>query len=216
VPTVHCLCEDDAVLGTPFYVMDFLDGRIFTDVTLPEIESAEERKQLCVVTGPRCGRLIKHEPHSWFSVVRTLAKLHKLDPVAIGLKDYGSFADFYPRQIKSLSRVSAAQAEVKDKETGEPVGEIPDIKALLHWYGKNCPRGETTIVHGDFKMDNMVRLDALTHCRRSLISDRSSTRPSPRSSACSIGSSVRSYVVHRDLPRTWLIRCTGTSVLQPR
>lgn len=65
--------------------------------------------------------------------------------------------DFYPRQIKSLSKVSQAQAEVKDKDSGDEVGEIPDIKALLTWYGKNCPRGETTIVHGDFKMDNMVR-----------------------------------------------------------
>lgn len=49
MPTVHVLCEDTDVLGTPFYVMDFLDGRIFTDVNLPEVEEKEERKQLCVL-----------------------------------------------------------------------------------------------------------------------------------------------------------------------
>lgn len=72
------------------------------------------------------------------------------------MDNYGSKSDFYPRQVKSLGRVSKAQAAVKDKETGEEVGEIPDFEWLMDWYVKNCPKGECTIVHGDFKLDNMV------------------------------------------------------------
>ncbi|GAA97717.1 uncharacterized protein L969DRAFT_97468 [Mixia osmundae IAM 14324] len=138
VPEVYCLCEDNDVIGTPFYVMQFLEGRIFTDVRIPELKSKEERS--------KC----------WESVIRTLAALHALKPNDIGLSDYGSQKDFYPRQIKSLARVSHAQAAIEHKDTGDAVGDIPNLDWLLKWYSENCPLGETTIVHGDFKLDNMI------------------------------------------------------------
>lgn len=126
--------------------MEFVEGRIFADIRMPELSSYEERKS------------------AWRSAIETLASLHKVDPLKIGLNDYGSHSDFYPRQIKSLSKVSKAQASVKNQETGESVDEIPNFERLIKWYEINCPKGELTIVHGDFKIDNFVslNLDSLT------------------------------------------------------
>ncbi|SCV71798.1 BQ2448_4492 [Microbotryum intermedium] len=143
VPKVYALCLDASVLGTPFYVMEYIKGRIFTDVRMPEVETKEERT--------KC----------WMSIIKTLASLHKLNPDKIGLGDFGSKAPFYPRQIKSLSRVSKAQALVKDDLTGHEVGEIPGFDFLIDWYSKNAPEGcglESGVIHGDFKCDNMVSL----------------------------------------------------------
>ncbi|KAK4700562.1 hypothetical protein P7C70_g5682, partial [Phenoliferia sp. Uapishka_3] len=141
VPRMYCLCMDERVLGTPFYVMEYLEGRIFTDVRMPEIKTKEERTAC------------------WKSIVKTLADLHKLKPDEIGLTGFGSTKPFYPRQIKSLARVSKAQAAITDITTGEAVGDVPDLDFLLDWFSKNCPNGdkwEGGIVHGDFKCDNMI------------------------------------------------------------
>ncbi|KAK9896214.1 APH-domain-containing protein [Cystobasidium minutum MCA 4210] len=138
VPKVYCLCTDNDVIGTPFYIMEFVEGRIFADIRMPELSTYEERKSV------------------WRSAIETLAALHKVDPLKIGLSDYGSHSDFYPRQIKSLSKVSKAQASVKNEDTNETVDEIPNFERLVKWYEKNCPKGELTIVHGDFKIDNFI------------------------------------------------------------
>ncbi|BGP18591.1 hypothetical protein JCM10213_002121 [Rhodosporidiobolus nylandii] len=142
VPQVYHLCMDEAVIGRPFYVMEYLKGRKFEDVRMPEVETKEEREKL------------------WLSVIRTLAALHSLDPQKLGLADYGSTSAFYPRQIRSLSKVSASQSAVTSK-SGVAVGDIPGIQFLLDWYAKNLPRGEggkleARVIHGDFKVDNMI------------------------------------------------------------
>ena len=92
---------------------------------------------------------------SWRATVTTLAKLHSVDPVKIGLGDYGSHKDFYPRQIKSLGSVSKMQAAVSN-DSGEAVGDIPEFDWLLQWYTTRCPVGEMTVMHGDYKLDNMI------------------------------------------------------------
>ncbi|KAG6902760.1 hypothetical protein C0995_011908 [Termitomyces sp. Mi166 len=140
VPEPILLCEDNAVIGTPFYIMEFLDGRIFTDSRMLEV-SAEDR----------------HE--CWLSAVRTLANLHSVSPDAVGLSSFGPSTDYFPRQIKSLSRVSSAQAVVKDIETGEAIGNLPFFDELVSWYKENLPNEKKTglrIVHGDYKLDNLV------------------------------------------------------------
>ncbi|PWN46592.1 APH-domain-containing protein, partial [Violaceomyces palustris] len=93
---------------------------------------------------------------SWFSAIRTLAALHRINPEAIGLKGYGGNKDFYPRQLKSLGRLSQAQAAVKDQESGEPVGPIPEFEKIVEWFRRNIPKDENTIVHGDYKIDNII------------------------------------------------------------
>ncbi|BGP50409.1 hypothetical protein JCM10450v2_006328 [Rhodotorula kratochvilovae] len=148
VPKVYHLCKDDEVIGRQWYLMEYLAGRKFEDVRMPEIETKAEREAL------------------WLSVIETLASLHALDPQKIGLGDYGSTKAFYPRQIRSLSKVSGAQAAVVSTKTGTPVGPIPNLDFLLSWYGANLPGGsggapeikqggrslEARIVHGDFKI----------------------------------------------------------------
>ncbi|KAJ2539386.1 hypothetical protein EV175_006352, partial [Coemansia sp. RSA 1933] len=136
VPRVYALCEDASVLGTPFYLMEFLEGRILADVRLPEV-------------APRL------RPVYWEALVDVLALLHKVDYAAIGLADYGRQGGFYDRQLRSLSRVAEAQAAATDKH-GVRVGELPRLAQLTSWFARTACPDETTIVHGDFKMDNVV------------------------------------------------------------
>ncbi|GAA5891281.1 hypothetical protein JCM8208_002570 [Rhodotorula glutinis] len=152
VPKVYHLCKDDSVIGRQWYLMEYLAGRKYEDVRMPEVETKQEREAL------------------WLSAIQTLASLHALDPQKIGLGNYGSTAAFYPRQIRSLSKVSQAQSDVKNSKTGEPVGPIPNLDFLLKWYGANLPGAnpnapqiqqggrslEARIVHGDFKIDNLI------------------------------------------------------------
>ncbi|KAF9102658.1 hypothetical protein BGX27_010920 [Mortierella sp. AM989] len=136
VPKVYTLCEDSSVIGTPFYVMEFLEGRIFSDITLKKLPFEERR-------------------HCWISAIDTLAKLHKVDYVSIGLESYGKPSGFYSRQITSLSKVSAVQAATKSAE-GVEVGPIAGIDELTSWLKKYEVKDSTSIVHGDYKIDNLV------------------------------------------------------------
>ncbi|CDS01282.1 uncharacterized protein SPSC_00588 [Sporisorium scitamineum] len=137
VPEVFCLCEDKSIVGTVFYVMQFIDGRIFEDYRFLQIKDKEERR--------KC----------WLSAIDTLAALHRADPVKVGLGDYGKREGFYTRQMKSMGKVSTIQAGVKDKDE-KAVGTLPGIEQFLGWFSKNMPKDENTIVHGDFKIDNLI------------------------------------------------------------
>lgn len=136
---MYGLCEDDGVVGSPFYIMEFLDGRIVTEPHFPGV-SKEDRQEM------------------WHDAVRTLAKLHRLDPKAIGLETYGKPAGFYDRQIKTFGTLGDAQSVVKDVESGEIVGEVPRMKELVTFFGdgKRQPRDRGTPIHGDYKIDNLV------------------------------------------------------------
>jgi aminoglycoside phosphotransferase (APT) family kinase protein len=137
VPAAICLCEDPAVIGTPFYVMDFVAGRIFEDPAIPGV-TAEERAQM------------------WRSALQTLARLHSVDFAKVGLGDFGKVGGFYGRQIRTLGRISKAQAEVRDVDTGSPVGEIPGWMGFMSYFKGSLPQERTAIVHGDYKIDNLV------------------------------------------------------------
>ncbi|KAJ9327792.1 hypothetical protein DTO027B5_3591 [Paecilomyces variotii] len=139
VPRTYCLCEDNEVIGTPFYIMEFLDGRIFTDPSIPEV-SAEERNEL------------------WHDAIRTLAKFHRVDPKAVGMERFGKPSGFYNRQISTFTAVSRAQAQAVDIETNEPVGELPHFDDMVRFFSNKAtqPRDRGTFVHGDYKIDNLV------------------------------------------------------------
>jgi len=141
VPQVFVLCEDVNVIGTPFYIMEFLEGRIFTDMSMPGVPLEVRRE-------------------CWLSAVRALGALSSLHPKDVDLENFGSHKPYFPRQIKALSKVSHAQAAVKDIDTGKPVGEIPGWDELMAWYERNLPDERKTgcarIVHGDYKLDNLV------------------------------------------------------------
>ncbi|KIW99572.1 uncharacterized protein Z518_11311 [Rhinocladiella mackenziei CBS 650.93] len=139
VPKAYVLCEDDTVIGTSFYIMEFLDGRFLTEPHLTGV-SPEERTQL------------------WREVVRTMAKLHRLDFNALGLGDFGRQGGFYDRQIKTFTGVSNAQAAIVDVDTDEAVGLIPHWAEMTAFFqdGSTKPADRVALIHGDYKVDNLV------------------------------------------------------------
>ncbi|KAH7083502.1 kinase-like domain-containing protein [Paraphoma chrysanthemicola] len=139
VPKTYGLCENASIIGTPFYIMEFLDGRIFEDAWLPD-QSPEERREL------------------WKEAVRTLTKMHKVNLSAVNLADWKRATRFYSRQVKTLSRVSFEQARVRNNATGRAVGSLPYLKELVSFFAKEStqPVERKALVHGDFKIDNLV------------------------------------------------------------
>lgn len=148
VPRAHVLCTDTSVVGTPFFVMEYVSGRIFTD---PALEGVSR----------------EHRAACYASVVETLVAIHGVDPRAVGLGDFGRFGGFYPRQIKTLSKVSAAQAAaaakalevsgaLKPGDDVEALVGIPRFADMRAWLEAHMPPDEVSLIHGDYKVDNLV------------------------------------------------------------
>lgn len=129
VPRVYALCEDDSVIGSAFYVMEFLDGRIFWDQRLPEIPDPTER-----------GLMFQ-------SMNAVIAALHSVDYQALGLGDFGRPGNYTARQIARWSR----QYRASETET------IAAMDRLIDWLPAHLPpEPPPAIVHGDYRMDNLV------------------------------------------------------------
>jgi aminoglycoside phosphotransferase (APT) family kinase protein len=128
VPRAHLLCEDASLIGTPFYVMDYVQGRVFRDIGLRELPPADRR----AVYDDMC---------------RVLAALHSVDYKAKGLTDYGKPGNYFERQIGTWTKQYVA-AKTHD---------IPSMDRLIEWLPKNMPDDETTtIVHGDYQLYNLM------------------------------------------------------------
>jgi aminoglycoside phosphotransferase (APT) family kinase protein len=129
VPKVLGVCEDEKVVGTPFFVMEMIAGRIFWDARFPDVSR-------------------KERPGYFDAMNDTLAALHCINPEAVGLSDYGRPGHFVERQIAIWSRQYA---------DGHEAGRDPHMDKLVAWLPQNTPsQDRTTIVHGDFRCDNMV------------------------------------------------------------
>ncbi|KAI0888641.1 phosphotransferase enzyme family protein [Annulohypoxylon maeteangense] len=139
VPQAYTLCTDSSVLGTPFYIMSFITGRIFEDAAMPTA-TPTQRTEL------------------WKAAVEALASLHRVDPDSVGLSTYGKKTGFYDRQLATWTQICALQAATTDIETGVPVGEIPHMSALMSFFSNASlrPKDKATLVHGDYKIDNVV------------------------------------------------------------
>lgn len=139
VPKAMGLCEDDSVVGTSFYIMSFLDGRIFEDPAMPDVSPADRTAM-------------------WKSAVETLAKYHSTSPKSVNMENFGRPNNFYNRQLKTFATLSLAQAETKDIESGKPVGKIPHYDDMVKFFGQKetQPKDRGTFVHGDYKIDNVV------------------------------------------------------------
>ena len=128
VPKTYGLCEDDDVAGTSFFVMDFLDGNLFWDPMIPSMTN-RDRKEI------------------YTNKNKTLAKLHSVDYKKIGLEDYGKPGNYVARQVSRWSK------QYRASETDN----IEAMNNLIDWLPKNIPDDdETTIVHGDYRLDNMI------------------------------------------------------------
>ena len=129
VPKVHGLCEDASVIGSSFYVMDMVEGRIFWDAKFPDVADSDRA--------------------SYFDAMNaTIAQLHGIDYNAIGLSDYGKQGNYFVRQISRWTR-----QYLEDTDAGRD----PNMDLLIEWLPAHIPAGdETSIVHGDFRCDNMI------------------------------------------------------------
>jgi aminoglycoside phosphotransferase (APT) family kinase protein len=128
VPEVYALCEDDAVIGSVFYVMEFLDGRVFWDPRLPGLDRAERQAM-------------------FQSMNAVIAALHSVDHVKVGLAEFGRPGNYLARQIARWSR------QYQASET-EPQ---PAMDRLIAWLPCHLPpEGEPRIVHGDYRIDNLI------------------------------------------------------------
>jgi aminoglycoside phosphotransferase (APT) family kinase protein len=128
VARVHCLCEDESVIGRAFYVMDFVEGRVFWDPSLPDL-SASQRSAI------------------FDEMNRVIAALHTIDAAAVGLGDYGRPGNYFARQIARWTRQYQASETRK----------IEEMDRLIQWLPAHIPNDETSsIVHGDFRLDNMI------------------------------------------------------------
>ena len=129
VPNAIGLCTDDSVIGSMFYVMEHLEGRIFWDPAVPEVNN-EERTAI------------------YDEMNRVLAALHRVNVDTVGLTDYGKPGNYYARQIgRWTKQYRASETEV-----------VAEMEALIDWLPNHIPEGDETValVHGDYRLDNMI------------------------------------------------------------
>jgi aminoglycoside phosphotransferase (APT) family kinase protein len=129
VPKVFHLCEDRDVIGSMFYLMEFCDGRIFWDSSIPEVGKAE--------------RSAIYEEMN-----RVLAALHQVDIDKAGLRDFGKPGSYFERQYGRWSQ------QYRDSE----LRKIDAMEKLMAWLGDHLPvdDGRVSLVHGDYRLDNMI------------------------------------------------------------
>lgn len=130
VPAPLILCEDEAVIGSTFMVMEMVEGRIFWTPTLPDLTPDQRAAHFDALNA-------------------TIARLHSLDIRALGLEDYGRPGAFFARQIQRWSR---------QYQEDDLAGRDPNMDRLLAWLPENMPEddGAACVVHGDFRADNLI------------------------------------------------------------
>ena len=128
-PRTLCLCTDEAVIGTWFFVMEYVEGRVIWEPLMPGFTPAERSAV-------------------WSSMVESLAALHQVDWAARGLADFGRPGNYFARQISRWSKQYVASETEK----------IPEMDRLMEWLPAHTPAGDdqTTLIHGDFKLDNVI------------------------------------------------------------
>lgn len=129
VPKPVLFHAESDVVGTPFYLMERVDGRVFHDAALPGIEPSERHA-------------------TYFAMASALAKLHRIDPNAVGLGDFGRPGNYFERQIARWSKQWAES----------PTKDIPELDRLADWLASNLPLddGQAAIAHGDFRLGNLL------------------------------------------------------------
>ena len=128
VPQMYCLCEDPEVIGTNFYVMEWIDGRLITDTRLPHCQPEDRRA-------------------TYNDLARILAELHKVDPASVGLANFGRPGNYYERQIGRWSKQYLASK----------TEQIDAMDALMEWLPANVPRDvASVVVHGDYRLGNVL------------------------------------------------------------
>ena len=129
VPGAVALCEDDDIIGSMFYLMEYMEGRVFWDPVLPELNNDDRRAV-------------------YDDMNRVLAAMHSVDVEEAGLGDYGRPGNYFERQVGRWSK----QYRASETET------VPDMEELMVWLSENMPAddGRVALVHGDYRLDNVM------------------------------------------------------------
>lgn len=128
VPKMRALCTDESVIGTSFYVMDYLEGRIFRDATLPDLSPADRAAV-------------------YDDLNATLARLHQVDYVAAGLEDFGRAGGYFERQVSRWTK----------QYRGAETEAIPEMEALIEKLPARIPADDSvSIAHGDYRLENVM------------------------------------------------------------
>ena len=137
VAKMHAFCDDAEVIGAPFYIMDWVAGRTFNDPAMPGL-TAEERSAVAD------------------DMNRVLTAIHGVNLDAVGLADYGPRGNYYRRQIDRWTK----QYRATETEA------IPDMDALIRWLDAHVPQddGRVTLVHGDYRLDNLLIASNAPRC----------------------------------------------------
>ena len=137
VARMHVLCEDDSVIGSAFYVMEMVDGKSFDDPRLSEL-AIDERKPI------------------FREMNRVLAAIHSVDLAKTGLNDFGPDGNYYQRQtVRWIKQYRASETE-----------KISEMAELMQWIADNIPEddGQRTLVHGDYRIDNILFSKTSPNC----------------------------------------------------
>ena len=128
VPKAIAWCDDPSLVGTPFYLMSFLDGRVLVDQSLPSF-SVAEREEV------------------YREMNRVIAALHQIDPDAVGLSDYGRREGFIARQVDRWSRnLKNSTLSLSD-----------DMRFMMEWLPSHLPQeSRSVLIHGDYRLDNLI------------------------------------------------------------
>ena len=130
VPKTYVLCEDESVIGSMFYIMEYMDGRILWDPVLPDAKDNAERSAI------------------YDSMNQAMAALHNVNVASVGLSDFGKPGNYFERQLARWTR------QYRASETGT----VANMETLLAWLPANMPEddGTVSLVHGDYRLDNMM------------------------------------------------------------
>lgn len=129
VPKALLLCDDDSVIGSMFYVMSYVDGRIFWDPALPEFP--QEQRQAV-----------------YQRIIEVLANIHSVDLTEAGLTEFGRAGNYFQRQLERwVKQYRASETEPQ-----------PAIEQLINWLEQNLPAddGQVSLIHGDYRLDNLI------------------------------------------------------------
>lgn len=128
VPQMLAYCEDESIIGTAFFIMEYLDGRVFVDQSLPGLMPGERQRV-------------------YEQMNRTISAIHRLNYVNLGLETFGKPGNYFARQITRWSR------QVREAKIPIPAS----LNRLMDWLPEHIPpEDETSLIHGDFRMDNLI------------------------------------------------------------
>ena len=132
VPYPYAYCKDESVIGSEFYLMQFISGRIYTDSSMPGMTKNDRKR-------------------AYESVMTVMANLHNVDIVRVGLGNYGKGGNYIQRQLSRLTAVSRKQSELSKT----PAPQIEHLASQLQEFAGECPN-RISLMHGDFKIDNLI------------------------------------------------------------